>query len=84
MSNQAVLKHWRICETSVELGTRRLNWHKSWAAHPTRHAQLFAALFGEVRFELGEAPLVDGYLTPKAPPWARRVSEDFYWAQGLM
>ncbi|CAK0798368.1 unnamed protein product, partial [Prorocentrum cordatum] len=62
LTTKGVLRHWRVCETHVELGIRRLNWCKVWSRHPSCHLQLLSALFGSVPWEIGMAPMVDGVL----------------------
>ena len=76
MSAAAVLRHWRIPSSSRELLVRRLRWYQTWAARPQHHAQLLAALFGQLPCDLGPPPCSESGLTEEASPWTTRVGQD--------
>ena len=75
MTNDAVLKHWRVAPLFTELRVRRLKWLQTVAADVGGNVQLLAALFGEIE---GAAVLDDEgrVVRQAASPWARQLEDD--------
>eukprot|EP00969_Alexandrium_andersonii_P340260 15040427-Alexandrium_andersonii.AAC.1 len=73
MSNQSVMKHWRVADTFTELRVRRLRMYQRWAARPRHFVQALAAVFGTTMLEKtrGYHCMNDyGCLTDGSTPWA--------------
>ena len=49
--NEEVLKYWRFPPLKVELKVRRLKWFQAMVRNPEGHAQVIAALFGDLEIE---------------------------------
>eukprot|EP00959_Pyramimonas_sp_CCMP1952_P416125 8718579-Pyramimonas_sp.AAC.1 len=48
MTNEYVLRHWRLVPSFLELRVRRLNWLVQFIRYPKRRAQILTALFAEL------------------------------------
>ena len=76
MTWQEVLTYWQIAPMHTEAKIRRLRWYQVMVEHPKDFVQVFAAIFGQMRAEVGPTSLVGGYLSKDANPWAKRFLVD--------
>ena len=86
--NIHVLKFWRLPPVALELRVRRLLFFQAMLAEPSRHAMLFAALFGRLALEKDHedrslpampAPLcTEGCFreTSASDPWTKQLHHD--------
>ena len=84
--NQCVLRYWNIPTVRTELVVRRLCMYQSMAKNPLDSVLPMAAAFGKMKGEAEhlQDPVVDGYITEDATPWARQFRDDFdYWCEAV-
>ena len=84
--NQGVLRYWNIPTVRTELVVRRLCMYQSMARNPQDSVLPMAAAFGRMKGEAEhlQDPIVDGYITEDATPWAIQFQEDFnYWCEAI-
>ena len=84
--NQCVLRYWNISTVRTELVVRRLCMYQSMAKNPQDSVLPMAAAFGKMKGEAEhlQDPIVDGYITEAATPWAIQFREDFdYWCEAI-
>ena len=84
--NQCVLRYWNIPTVRTELVVRRLCMYQSIANNPLDSVLPMAAAFGKMKGEAEhlQNPVVDGYITEDATPWARQLRDDFdYWCEAV-
>ena len=70
----------------TELVVRRLCMYQSMAKNPHDSVLPMAAAFGKMKGEAEhlQDPIVDGYITDDATPWAIQFQEDFsYWCEAI-
>eukprot|EP00959_Pyramimonas_sp_CCMP1952_P041076 858849-Pyramimonas_sp.AAC.1 len=79
ISNEEVLRYWKMAPLEVELRARRIKWYQRWVQRPDQHLAEWAALFGTMGIEQDRGIQIvggDARLTQHACPWARRVIDD--------
>ena len=84
--NQCVLRYWNIPTVRTELVVRRLCMYQSMAKTPQDSVLPMAAAFGGMKGESChlQDPIIDGYVTEDATPWAKQFQDDFdYWCEAI-
>ena len=76
MSNAAVMTHWRVAPSHIELRLRRLRWLQDMIRQPEAHAQVIAAIWGRLPDEHHDTIDASGRPTEKANPYAKLLDED--------
>ena len=83
LTNNEVLKFWRVPPSGQELRLRRLNMYQSWGRQPDHHSQLLVALFGQFSFDL-RPQLGFGRPTGFSSPYVVQMAQDFGSAAALL
>ena len=84
--NQCVLRYWKMPTVRTELVVRRLCMYQSMARHPQDSVLPMAAAFGKMKGESVhlQDPIIEGYVSEDATPWAKQFQEDFdYWCDAI-
>lgn len=76
MTNQQVLRWWKLPDISTELRIRRMRMYVRWAQYPEDHDQVLAVVVGPMSFEYAP-PVHKHKITTFAHPWLKQLDQDF-------
>ena len=79
VSNEAVLRYWKLVSIRTELRIRRISMYQARAAHPKHSVPPMGAAFGRIRGEEDAVipdPIQQDSIMDTATPWALQFHDD--------